>query len=106
MTRVLPLPGPARTRTGPFVVVTACRCGRFSPVKRAWCSFISILSPLHRFVCLIARKDSSILKDRMVFQESQGEMAPALWSLTFQCRLDVPLHEINNILDFEGFGDI
>ena len=30
MTRVLPLPAPARTSTGPFVVVTASRCGGFS----------------------------------------------------------------------------
>jgi hypothetical protein len=54
----------------------------------------------------MARKDSSILKDRMVCQESQSHLAPALWSLAFQCRLDVPLHEIDNILGFEGFGDI
>ena len=34
MTRVLPLPAPARTSTGPFVVVTASRCGGFSGARR------------------------------------------------------------------------
>src|SRR6266498_4119136 len=35
MTRVLPLPAPARTSTGPFVVVTASRCGGLSGARIA-----------------------------------------------------------------------
>src|SRR5258707_6397811 len=34
MTRVLPLPAPASTSTGPFVVVTASRCGGLSGASR------------------------------------------------------------------------
>src|SRR5689334_18934186 len=40
MTRVLPLPGPARMSTGPSVVVTACFCGSFSPASKSVCSNI------------------------------------------------------------------
>jgi len=34
MTRVLPLPAPARTSTGPFVVMTASRWGGFRGARR------------------------------------------------------------------------
>src|SRR5439155_6882646 len=43
MTRVLPLPGPARIRTGPSVVVTASCCGSLSPANKSDCSNIITL---------------------------------------------------------------
>src|SRR5438132_273710 len=42
MTRVLPLPGPARISTGPSVVVTAFFCGSLSPANKSLCSNIVI----------------------------------------------------------------
>src|SRR5215813_580045 len=38
ITRVLPLPGPAKISTGPRVVVTASRCGSFNPASKLVCS--------------------------------------------------------------------
>ncbi len=35
ITLVLPLPGPASTSSGPSMVVTAWRCGSFSPASRS-----------------------------------------------------------------------
>src|SRR5712692_6076962 len=40
MTRVLPLPGPARISTGPSVIVTAFFCGSLSPANKSFCSNI------------------------------------------------------------------
>src|SRR5258706_4828172 len=42
MTRVLPLPGPARISSGPSVVVTAFFCGSLSPTSKSCCSNIVI----------------------------------------------------------------
>ena len=35
-TRVLPLPAPASTSTGPIGAVTAARCSSFSASRRSW----------------------------------------------------------------------
>ncbi len=40
MTRVLPLPGPARISAGPSVVVTANLCGSFRPISKSCSTMI------------------------------------------------------------------
>src|SRR5690348_1004005 len=53
MTRVLPLPGPARISTGPCVVVTALRCGSFNPTSKPLCSNIITLQIIKKFEILL-----------------------------------------------------
>src|SRR5689334_857116 len=42
ITRVFPLPGPARISTGPSIVVTASRCGSLRPASKSCASVMMI----------------------------------------------------------------
>src|SRR5216683_6667546 len=44
ITRVFPLPGPARINTGPSVAVTASRCGSLSPASK-FCDSVIVIFP-------------------------------------------------------------
>ena len=62
-TRVLPLPAPARTRTGPWVSVTGFICSEFSEESKSFIfALIKILEFYPHIIPQLCRFDNSLRK--------------------------------------------